>query len=217
MERSGIIVADINHLQELAGAQELTPIEYNKMIRRFHLLARKFVSSQRKSASEGNIVYADTRGDSLLLVLGDKDPDVTAILTATMAVRLKQSWNQSALVRELNLLSGVMEGPGADLSIGMNIGDLIFEKDAWGGITPEGLAISHTKRIQQLAERYAPASLMLASLDVREAASRANLGITFSPHRLDLSDEERLLFDPRKGLDRIYLYPVLSYPQTSPA
>lgn len=216
LKTAGILYAGVYGLEGLG--QILPPLKYNELNRNIHgLLSTCIVNYQEKHYLEPHLYPSYNPAHGLLAVIEGEE---SQIHIARLALALKQSWNQAKTAENVNpVFRAAVDLYPLDLSIGINYGVVVFDHDPWAKdkITPEGLFIGETKRIQVLAEKYAPQSLLLATLDIKEAAERANLGLVFAPHSLHLSKEEKGDFVKDPAHRPPYLFPVLSYPQAQVA
>ena len=209
-ETAGIIHADITDSSRFA--QLHTPEVYNQVIRDFQTLAFNCIQPYRKTAGLRSRFYAGGYGDDIEAVIRERNQGDSALHALRMAILLKQTWDQSDLGKQLKLLGQSQYGLQVNLSIGIGHGKVFMEKNAWSNNPrPEGRWILLTKVIQELSQKYAPDSLILATAEIKEAAQMAKLAIMFGESITLTPDKSYSLKLPDgKSPD---LYPVLSYPQ----
>lgn len=216
LKTAGILYAEVYGLESLNRV--LLPLKHSELNRYIQKLLRTYIINYQEGYDlEPHLYSSYDSAHGLLAVIEGEE---SQIHIARLALALKQSWNQAKTAENVNpVFRAAVDFYSLDLSIGINSGVVVFDHEPWleDRITPGGFFIGETKRIQVLAEKYAPQSLLLATIDIKEAAERANSGLVFASHSLHLSKEEwgDFIIDPAHRPP--YLFPVLSYPQAEAA
>lgn len=215
IETVGILCADITNSMTLGYT--MTPESYGNFLRTFAKLASTCIRDYQDRSYLGDDLYMSGYSDNVLVVIKGEE---SKIHISRLAIALKQQWDKSPVRENLQRHSSFAGARPSELSMGIGYGTLVFDVNPWtDNITPEGKLIDAAKGIQLLAEEYAPESLMLATIDVKKAAERANLGLVFASSSLnleDLAEQGKDVFIKYRR-PTAYLFPVLSYPQVEAA
>ncbi len=179
-ESAVILFAGLRGFLSLAGTQ--TTERISQTVQAFQQIGQKVIDDYRRTeglADDRMIARGDWNEFYLVLTGGYPNEDECHALA--IAMRLDQAWLSSPAGRDLAAFKENPYGISVDLVMAVGCGDVELHQDTWtGGRTVAGRAIAEVQHLERMAEDPVTGACVLVTLEIKEAAERAGLGLNFS-------------------------------------